>query len=444
MTGTTWIKCAAQGLICCIFLACLTQAWAQDPATNAAPLQPATTPATVPAKTLSLKEGDRIIIGGDSITEQRIYSRFMEDYFRACAPQLKLWVIQSGWSGELASGYLNRMDMEVSAFKPTVFTTCWGMNDGGYRPFTKEIGDRYYAAVRAIVCNFKQAGVRAVVGSPGAIDTFYNVHVKSDVYNPSLKQLALIDSKIAADAGMVFADLHDPMMSAMEAMKAANGKETPVCGRDGIHPGPDGHLVMAYAFLKALGFSGDIGTFTVDLSAGSAKVTDGHKLLSFKDGAAEIESTRYPFCFPVDANPDSARAMLPFIPFNQDLNRLMLVVTNLKTDKAKVTWGAASKTFTKEQLAKGVNLAAEFLDNPFSQNFASLDARVAQKQAFETIMVKQYLRTLADLSNLAKDDDTNKACLLLQKRLVEKSNEQQTWAQAAVTPVKHTITIAPE
>ena len=50
----------------------------------------------------------------------------------------------------------------------------------------------------------------------------------------------------------------------------------------------------------------------------------------------------------------------------------------------KLTWGEQSRTFTAEQLAHGVNLAAEFASNPFSDAFSKVDAAVAAKQAYET------------------------------------------------------------
>ena len=47
-----------------------------------------------------LKEGDRLAICGDSITEQKMYSRIMETYLTVCAPELNVSVRQYGWSGE--------------------------------------------------------------------------------------------------------------------------------------------------------------------------------------------------------------------------------------------------------------------------------------------------------------------------------------------------------
>ena len=49
---------------------------------------------------LILREGDRLAICGDSITEQKMYSRLLETYLTACVPQLHVTVRQLGWSVE--------------------------------------------------------------------------------------------------------------------------------------------------------------------------------------------------------------------------------------------------------------------------------------------------------------------------------------------------------
>ena len=51
------------------------------------------------------------------------------------------------------------------------------------------------------------------------------------------------------------------MEDVMTKAKAKYGKQYALAGEaDGVHPDENGHLVMAYAFLKALGCDGDIGT----------------------------------------------------------------------------------------------------------------------------------------------------------------------------------------
>ena len=72
-----------------------------------------------------------------------MYSRLMEDYLTVCVPELNVTVRQFGWSGETAPGFLARMTNDCLRFKPTVATTCYGMNDHEYRPYEESIGQKY-------------------------------------------------------------------------------------------------------------------------------------------------------------------------------------------------------------------------------------------------------------------------------------------------------------
>src|SRR5881409_4036929 len=122
-----------------------------------------------PVTGLLLKRGDNIAICGDSITEQKMYSRAIESYLMACTPELDLSVRQYGWSGEQAPGFLARMTNDCLRFHPTIATTCYGMNDHGYRPYEPAIGERYKKYSTAIVESFKVHHVRFVQGSPGCV-----------------------------------------------------------------------------------------------------------------------------------------------------------------------------------------------------------------------------------------------------------------------------------
>ena len=73
--------------------------------------------------------------------------------------------------------------------------------------------------------------------------------------------------KSPQEEGVVFANVLDPMIDVMTKAKAKYGHDYHLAGGDGVHPDRNGHLVMAYAFLKALGCDGNIGSITVDLTA---------------------------------------------------------------------------------------------------------------------------------------------------------------------------------
>ena len=391
-----------------------------------------------------LQDGDFVAVIGDSITEQRQYSVFIEDYLLACQPAAKLRVMQFGWGGETAGGFRGRMANDCLPFKPTVATTCYGMNDGGYRPFDESAqGNAYRAAQTAIVQEFKKAGLRLIiVGSPGVVDadTFRRDPAAAKMYNETLSRLRDIAREVAEKQGVAFANVFDPMMDAMTKAKAKYGKDYHVAGADGVHPAPNGQLVMAYAFLKAMGCDGNIGTITVDLAAGKAEATDGHRVLSCKDGVVEIESARYPFCFFGDPkDPNATSGIIEFVPFNEDLNRLTLVVKGAKGDKARVTWGNATKDLPAADLPKGVNLAALFLDNPFCDAFRKLDQAVRLQQNFETPMIKDIINKFPTLQRLVPEEA--EACDRIRAALARKDKALFDAAAAAVVPVKHTVRI---
>jgi len=386
-----------------------------------------------------LRTGDRLAICGDSITEQKMYSRIMETYITVALPELGVSVRQFGWGGETAEGFLKRMTNDVLRFDPTVATTCYGMNDHQYRPYEPRIGEWYASNMLDVVLAFKSVGTRVVLGSPGCMGmkpaAWHRVPVTASQDNFGLSMLRNIDIEIAAGERTGFADVFWPMYKAEVEANARFGTNFALAGRDSVHPGWAGHVVMAYSFLKALDTPGDIGTFTVDLGANKAKASEGHKIVSCTNGAVTIESHRYPFCAdgPADSS-DSLRAGMALVPFNRDLNRLMLVVKHTKAKNYKVTWGATSRDYTAAALAKGVNLADDFAANPFSAAFAAVDDAVAKKQAFETKQIKQQFHGdagKADMEKTVADTEAERATLVAA-------------IKAAFVPVTHTITITPE
>lgn len=403
-------------------------------------------PPASPPPAQVLRRGDRVAILGDSITEQRLYSRFVEDYLLACVPQLELSVVQLGWSGETAPGCAARLENDLLPLAPDVVTTCYGMNDGRYRPYEPAIGAEYAAGMRAIIERVTAAGALVVVGAPGAVDTdtFRRPDLPAAVYNENLARLRDVARELAHAAGQPFANVHDHMVLAMRRAKPVLGPDYHVCGGDGFHPAPNGHIVMAYALLKALGVDGEIGTITLEWG-GPATATDGHRVIASRDGTLELESARYPFCFAGDAaTPDSTRSIVPFVPFNADLNRFVLVVTNLPAPAATVTWGSP-KRFSREQLAAGINLAAEFSDHPLAEPFRRLDEIVARKQAYETRMIKQCIHSFLHFRDLLGGDAEAAAALeALRARLQARQAELAAEARAAVGPVRHTLVIRPE
>ncbi|MGA0040547.1 MAG: SGNH/GDSL hydrolase family protein, partial [Pirellulales bacterium] len=324
---------------------------------------------------LLLLEGDRLAICGDSITEQKMYSRVMEAYLTACVPQLKVTVRQYGWSGEKTDGFLHRMEKDCLTFKPDVVTLAYGMNDSRYRPFDVTNGRWYEDHYTAIVRKLKEHGAEVVVGSPGCAGKIAS-WVKSrsgtlEQHNITLCALRDIAMGVAEREDVRFADIFWPMYQAQvlapSEHQATEADPYLVAGEDGIHPGWEGHLIMAWSMLRALGLDGDLGGISLDLDANTAVASEGHVVDHCGDGRVTITSTRYPFCSRGDENDDATiRSGLTLVPFDEQLNRLTFRVKTSAPGLYRVRWGDSSQVFSSAQLAEGINLAAAFRENPFS------------------------------------------------------------------------------
>ena len=231
-----------------------------------------------------LQKGDTVALCGDSITEQKVYSVFIEDYLLMCQPVREIKPVQCGWGGTGADHLAAHMNSGVMTLSPTGATTSFGMNDGGYDGINPRNDQNYREGLLKIVENFKKGQTRVVIlGSPGVVDSFYfknpkHANISAKDYNQTLGHLGDIAREVAASKGVLFADVHSALMSAMGKAKATLGNDYPVTGEiDGVHAGPPGHLVMAYAYLKAMGCDGDIGTITYDGANGQATATDGQR-----------------------------------------------------------------------------------------------------------------------------------------------------------------------
>jgi hypothetical protein len=99
-----------------------------------------------------------------------------------------------------------------------------------------------------------------------------------------------------------------------------------------------------------------------------------------------------------------------------------------------VDWNGQKKTFSREQGEKGILLAAEFNDHPFSGPFKKLMEAVQAKQAYETRQIKEIVHGREGAADLD-----------MAFALTEKARAPLAEAVArAFAPVKHRLTVTEE
>ena len=127
--------------------------------------------------------GKRVVLLGDSITQQGTYVSFLEYYLLRENPGLEFDLISVGLSSETASGLSEddhpfprpcihtRLDDVLAKTKPAVLFACYGMNDGIYHPASPEREEAYQKGILQLVEKAKAAGVEKVILlSPGTFE----------------------------------------------------------------------------------------------------------------------------------------------------------------------------------------------------------------------------------------------------------------------------------
>jgi len=83
----------------------------------------AVSPAAAQPESFFLKNGDRVVFYGDSITDQRLYTTFTETYVVTRFPKLDVTFVHSGWGGDRVTGGGGgpidlRLKRDVLAYRP--------------------------------------------------------------------------------------------------------------------------------------------------------------------------------------------------------------------------------------------------------------------------------------------------------------------------------------
>src|SRR5512141_6336 len=124
-----------------------------------------------------VKDNDTVVFYGDSITEQRLYTTFVETFIVTRYPRMPVRFVHSGWGGDRVNGgggggIDERLRRDVIAYQPTVMTIMLGMNDGGYKAFDDALFERFRTGYEHILQVMKDAvpGLRFARLQPSPYD----------------------------------------------------------------------------------------------------------------------------------------------------------------------------------------------------------------------------------------------------------------------------------
>lgn len=283
---------------------------AQSAATDATSL------AALPAK-IDLQDGDTFVFLGDSITHQRLYTQYVEDFFYQRFPDRRIHFHNAGIGGARAWDALARVSRDVLDYKPRYVSVLLGMNDGSYQPFNPEIFATYQNDMTQLVSKIRAAGATPVLMSPTMFDS-RAARLRENPQRPrSAEMLSQYNSvlayygrwlqDVAVESGLGYVDMFGPLNDLTLEARESDPSFTLI--KDAIHPDPPGQVVMAFAMIDDMGLRSQLSNIRIQpLANGTLKAfSAGGKVDNLKktDNGLEFNWTAkgLPWVLPEEAQP---------------------------------------------------------------------------------------------------------------------------------------------
>ncbi|MEI7902312.1 MAG: GDSL-type esterase/lipase family protein [bacterium] len=332
-----------------------------------------------------LKNGDTVSMIGDSITEQHLYSTYVEAWSLTRFPAWDLKFFNVGIGGDNAGGGGERFKRDVLSCGATAMTVNFGMNDCGgpgstfdeprYNEFKhamQKLADQVKAAnIRVAWCTTTPAEV--MDEGPSVLPYILNL----EKFSGAVKEIA------ATNGHALFIDQFHPFVVAIDKARAANPKNR-IGGGDVVHPGGPGQTLMAAEILKGMSFPTLVAA--VEINATARKVVqnkncaiEGLKVEADGKITFQQKDNALPF-FPEG----DAKTILQWVPILEQMNGYYLKVTGLKTGQYEICLGGTKvATHSAAELGQGVNLAAAVLAaGPIADQVKAVAAAINAKNSY--------------------------------------------------------------
>lgn len=319
----------------------------------------------------ALKDGDTVVFYGDSITAQRLYTRYVEEFVLTRYPSLHIHFVNAGVPGDTVQGgytgtMAERVQRDVAPFQPAVITVMLGMNDGGWGQGSPQIDEAFQKGYRALLEELHKAapGAALTLICPTPYDEITH-GTEFPGYSRVIDKFAGDVSGMSAglqasgDRAVLLADFHRPLIDALERAKTQFPQLAPLIVPDRIHPAETGHWIMAATLMSA--WHADPVVSRLQLNAASATVIaqDRTTVTNLEKSANGLQWTQLDEALPLPLDFNNAMTpMLLQISAIAQIDQMIMRVESLKAGQYELSIDAKSVAgFSSEELQHGVNLA---------------------------------------------------------------------------------------
>lgn len=350
-----------------------------------------------------IHDGDRVVFYGDSITEPRLYTAFVETYTVTRFPMLHVHFRDSAWGGDRVTGGRGgpidvRLQRDVIAHNPTVFAIMLGANDGHGLPYDSDLFKTFTSGYEHILNVVHDAlpDARITVMQPAPYDDFTRPPAFPGGYNAVLLRYGTFVKELGERKGLTVADLNGPVAMVLKKANAIDPALAQRIGGDRTHPGLPGHLILAQSLLKAWNAPALVSLVEIDSSQKQAvqqKKTSVDDLRITRNISWTQLDQALPF--PIDLRDPAIELAVRCSDLMQALDQELLKVTGLSAPHYQLRIdGETVADFSREKLAAGINLA--FLDTPMKRQALHVYALTRERNEVQFGRWRQVQMALED------------------------------------------------
>jgi lysophospholipase L1-like esterase len=317
------------------------------------------------AQELALHDGDRVVFYGDSITAQRLYTRFVEDIFLTRYPQMHITFWNAGVPGDTAyGGYTGdtstRLRRDVLPHRPTVITIMLGMNDGYYMDFNPKYLDVFKTGYAKLLDSLQRESPepKILLISPTPYDEVTH-GTEFARYSDTVSRYSAAVKELAVSSHLGLSDFNQVETSLLNAGTQKNTSLAALLVPDRIHPSEASHWVMAAALARTWGVSPIISSVEIDAAVAKTIAVENSEVADLKAAEEKLQWTQTDKALPLPLSLDDA--MIQFvlgISGLEEMDQQLLRVSGFPAARYTLKIdGKSIASFTREQLSSGVNLA---------------------------------------------------------------------------------------
>ena len=336
----------------------------------------------VHAEDFFFKDGDRVVMIGDSITEQHLYSNYVEMWTVTRFPKWKITFRNVGIGGDRSVGGNSRFARDVLLHKPTAMTVDFGMNDGSYREFSDQTFKPYMDGLQGMADQATAANIRTAWVTPQPLDNDEQGKTALTGYNQTLEKFSEGVRAISEKNSGKFVDQFHPYLQVLDAARSKADKYNRITAGDAVHPGPPGQALMAASILKGMNFPSLVAAVEIDAKQNKVVSQENCSVEGLQATATSVKFKKLDKALPFF--PEDASSILPWTPILDELNDYKIQVTGLAPGKYKVRIDSVDVAeLSAESLGAGVDIAAEVLQSgPIAEQAKKVKEAVENKNRY--------------------------------------------------------------